>query len=738
MTPELYSPGTGQQIGKYRLIELVGRGAMGRVYAAHDEHTDRKVAVKVLMADLEGEPDIRARFQREAQAAARLGHRNVITVYDVGEDHGRPFIVMELLRGWTLEGYLNQPISRDLERKVDVMIQVCDAMAAAHAAGIIHRDLKPGNLFVQFDGLLKVLDFGVARLASSSMTTAGAQPGTLHFMSPEQARGEDIDNRSDIFSAGGVFYRMLTGRRPFPGEEWTRVIRMLQFDDPVALSSQEAPPDLAAIVTRCLQKEAEARYPTFQSLALDLTRFQRKYQVETRGLIESTALTYRAVLAKLTSVRETAARGGDTAVPASPVIDQLNDTYPLLRERGADVFRLISFSRNRIIAHQEELAGELARLDQFERTLAQRADLIAAAQQDLADGRFHRAMRTFEQILTAAPQCGVAREGLVRCRAALAKHEADAQRIKALVRDAQTAARAESWEEVISLCNQVLAIDRTVPLAVALLDAARSAVEELRRRAAEIRLQQAVTEQLRSARARFQRGYGDAALADLRAFIAAEPTAAEVQIEIDRLTAVLSRRADEAAKRADDVRRHSDAARALLNGQELERAVLEARLAVESDPVDHACVVLLCEVIERDRLDRIEKERQRIAEQLRSVANIALDSARDAFTEGDVPRAVAAAENAVRLFPSLAEATDFLKQAREALESGESAEAFEAPDIVPVPVISNTREADSVDVTTSGPPFGPIGRRPERPDQAEQERTLRTVRVVRDADAKRQ
>ena len=131
MTPEPYAAGTGQQIGKYRLLELVGRGAMGRVYAAHDEHTDRKVAVKLLMADLEGEPDIRARFQREAQAAARLGHRNVITVYDVGEDHGRLFIVMELLRGWTLESFLNQPISRDLERKVDLMIQVCDAMADA-------------------------------------------------------------------------------------------------------------------------------------------------------------------------------------------------------------------------------------------------------------------------------------------------------------------------------------------------------------------------------------------------------------------------------------------------------------------------------------------------------------------------------------------------------------------------------------------------------------------------------
>ena len=133
-------------------------------------------------------------------------------------------------------------------------------MAVAHAAEIIHRDLKPGNLFVQLDGLLKLLDFGVARLASSSMTTAGAQPGTLHYMSPEQARGDEIDKRSDIFSAGSVFYFMLTGRKPFPGQEWARVIRMLESEDPQPLDPGEAPPALANIVMRCLAKQAAARY----------------------------------------------------------------------------------------------------------------------------------------------------------------------------------------------------------------------------------------------------------------------------------------------------------------------------------------------------------------------------------------------------------------------------------------------------------------------------------------------
>src|SRR5262245_17909881 len=328
-------PTSDRSVGKYRLLELVGRGAMGRVFAAVDDHTGRKVAIKLLNADLEDEPDIRARFFREAQAAARLGQRNVITIYDLGEDGGRPFIVMELLRGWTLPNYLNE-VAVDLERKVELMIQLCDGMAAAHAEKIIHRDLKPGNLFVQSDGLLKVLDFGVARLASSSMTTAGAQPGTLHYMSPEQARGEEIDERSDIFSAGGVFYFILTGRKPFPGQDWARVMRMLQSEDPQPLGSADAPEPLAKIVMRSLAKRVEDRHRDFPSVAADLTRFHRQYQTETRKLLDGLGSTYRTVLTQLTSAREAAQTLGQGSAFALPVIEKLEAEFPIVRDRGFD------------------------------------------------------------------------------------------------------------------------------------------------------------------------------------------------------------------------------------------------------------------------------------------------------------------------------------------------------------------------------------------------------------------
>ena len=220
-----------ERIGRYQVVERIGRGAMGVVYRAHDAAMGRDVALKVLTADLEDDPDIRTRFHREAQAAASLSHPNIITIFDVGEDTERFYIVMELLRGMTLREFLKQA-EASLPRKLDLMSQLCAGLGSAHSASIYHRDIKPGNIFVRADGILKILDFGVARLASSSMTAAGFIVGTPDYMSPEQARGENIDGRSDIFSLGGVLYFMLTGRKPFPALELPGLFNQIQNADP--------------------------------------------------------------------------------------------------------------------------------------------------------------------------------------------------------------------------------------------------------------------------------------------------------------------------------------------------------------------------------------------------------------------------------------------------------------------------------------------------------------------------
>ena len=179
-----------ERIGHFKVIDRIGRGAMGVVYSARDERNGRSVALKVMMADLEGDKETRVRFEREAKVAGELLHRNVINVYDMGEDDGRLYMVMELLQGETLNEYLKRVARLPLERTLDMMMQVCEGLAVAHAHGIVHRDIKPGNLFVQKDGGVKILDFGVARLANSSMTASGFIVGTPDFMSPEQARGQ--------------------------------------------------------------------------------------------------------------------------------------------------------------------------------------------------------------------------------------------------------------------------------------------------------------------------------------------------------------------------------------------------------------------------------------------------------------------------------------------------------------------------------------------------------------------
>jgi serine/threonine protein kinase len=271
------------QIGRYRIVERIGRGAMGMVYRARDEAMDRDVAVKVMMADLEDDPDIRMRFHREAQAAARLSHPNIITIFDVGEDGNRFYIVMELLRGTTLKEFVRQERT-PLERKLDLMIQLCAGLSAAHNASIYHRDIKPGNLFVRSDGTLKVLDFGVARLATSSMTTAGLIVGTPDYMSPEQARGDQIDGRSDIFSVGGVFYFMLTGRKPFPASDLPSVFHQVETEDPLPLESKEAPPALAHVVMKALVKDKRMRYQTCQELMADLVTLRPHYPLDAQSL----------------------------------------------------------------------------------------------------------------------------------------------------------------------------------------------------------------------------------------------------------------------------------------------------------------------------------------------------------------------------------------------------------------------------------------------------------------------
>ncbi|HEX5579414.1 MAG TPA: protein kinase, partial [Candidatus Limnocylindria bacterium] len=206
--------------GRYRLIAPLGEGGMATIWRAVDEQLDREVAVKLLREQYGNDPGFAARFKQEARAAGSLQHPNIVSVYDYGtESDGTQFIVMQLVEGDDLAGILRERTRLETDDAVRVAIGVASALEAAHRRGLVHRDVKPGNILITDDGDVKVTDFGIARaVAEASMTVTGTTLGSVHYFSPEQARGDEVTGASDVYSLGIVLYEMLTGRRPFEGD----------------------------------------------------------------------------------------------------------------------------------------------------------------------------------------------------------------------------------------------------------------------------------------------------------------------------------------------------------------------------------------------------------------------------------------------------------------------------------------------------------------------------------------
>jgi RNA polymerase sigma factor (sigma-70 family) len=306
-----------RSIGRYQIVECIGSGGMGAVYLARDPWLDRPVAIKLLREEIDSS-ELRERFGREARAAARLTHRNIVSIYDVGDHGGRPFIAMEFVPGETLAQHIRRQ-TLPLDRRLALIEELCDGLEHAHRAGVVHHDIKPQNLMLTPEGVLKILDFGIARLVEvhpPSLTPTHVILGSVSYMSPERFGGQIVDHRSDIFAVGAVLYELLSGKKAFPGNVGDGVIQhiLLEAPEPLPLLCPGLDPDIAGIVDRALKKDAQDRYP-------DVTTMRRDVASARQRVVEAASTPLAVVL-----VENSDASGGQSDAPLA----DLDSTFALL------------------------------------------------------------------------------------------------------------------------------------------------------------------------------------------------------------------------------------------------------------------------------------------------------------------------------------------------------------------------------------------------------------------------
>ncbi len=332
------------QLGRYEIVRELGQGAMGTVYEGRDPALERRVAIKTARRDMLARAglsqEMMERFLREARAAGRLNHPNIITIYDVGEEQGVAYIAMEFLEGKDLGAAIAERRVFDVRTVVDYGVRICGALACAHDQGIVHRDIKPANIVITDQGSIKVVDFGIAHTADSTLTKDGAMIGTPNYMSPEQFMGQAVDARSDLFSLGIITYEMLTGERPFSGEALTTVMHHVMKSEPASPHELNfhVPEALSIAVMRALAKKPQERYPDARTMARALEEGMKPHP--DMGVILGTNMETEATLLDASSQTAQKAPQPTTGSTASTVLEVADETLP--EQPPPDAFKTIT------------------------------------------------------------------------------------------------------------------------------------------------------------------------------------------------------------------------------------------------------------------------------------------------------------------------------------------------------------------------------------------------------------
>ena len=598
-------PSIPEAIGKYAIERWIESGGMGDIYLARDPTLDRPVAIKFLREGFDNE-EMRERFEREARAAGRLSHPNIVTIYEFGEFGGRPFIAMEFVPGESLSKLIRRKEPIPLVRKLEMMEGLCAGLAHAHRAGIVHRDIKPANLMVDAEGSLKVLDFGIVRMAGSGLTNIGVLVGTVNYMSPEQIAGSaTIDHRSDVFAVGTVLYEIFAYKRAFPGEMAEVLYRIVHAEpEPIGNVAPSLDPVIQRAVGKCLEKSPDKRYQDLTALRRELARVRQR--LETEEPHDPPSLSGATLVG----------RSGPVTPPPtsdSAIADARRQAESARRQRDVEQQRLeaerqrqaeAERQRQAELERQRQADAERQRQSEHQRQaeLERQRQADAARQRAEADRQRDAEAERRQREVEEAAQRAAAEEQQARDAVERQRPTEDQRKREEL------AARQRQRDEKLQAAQQAIEADRTTQARAALDEAAAlgatpETLATIKRRLDEHARQfQRLTQCLQEGDALFRQGALDQAMAAAAEALRLRPANKAATELRDRVQAAVDRQLSEAQRRQQQIEGWLRDARAATQD---DHAIAALTKVFELDPANEQARALL------DALRKAQEERKR-------------------------------------------------------------------------------------------------------------------------------